>query len=278
MRREGFLRYVEDEREAKAPGEEFAARRLLKRARDLLLARESERAVKMLETVIEQHPKSDVRFEAYLELGKHYLDAHNHARAVNTLRHLNALQRENEELTGRARELYVEGLYLTGVAHCQMRQFGAAFPILRKITNHYLNTVWANQSYYYIGMCHFMQGNWSKAIKALSLVGTFVDPSSPTVEYAEAGRRFYVKVEDSDLPVLMRLGKSVQVAVATESGDKETLPCIPLAGQQGIFIASIGTEIGAGTPRAWPRDTTWPSRRRCLWSRSGSTSGSIWTG
>jgi len=235
-------------KEAAPAAGELAARRLLKRARDLLLADEAERAVKMLETIVEQHPKSDVRFEAYLTLGKHYLDAGDPARGVNVLRHLGALQREDAELAGRARELYVEGLYLTGVAQYQMRQYGAAFPILRKITNRFPNTVWANQSYYYIGMCHFMQGNWSKAIQALSLVGTFVDPTSPTVQYAEAGRRFYVKIEDADLPVLMRLGKQVHVAVGTKHGDKETLPCIPLAGEQGIFIASIATAIGPATP------------------------------
>jgi TolA-binding protein len=197
----------------------------------------------MFETIIEQYPASQVRYEAYLALGKHFLDARDQLRGINYLRHLNELKKPDEELKGRAKELYLEGLYLTGVAHFQMRQFSTAFPILRKITNNYPNTVWANQSYYYIGMCHFAQGNWNKAIKALSLVGTFVDPTSPTVQYAEAGRRFYVKVEDGDLPVLHRLGKEVDVAVSTAKGDKETLRCISLPGDQGIFITSIPTEV-----------------------------------
>ena len=233
---------------AAAAEEEFAARRLLKTARDLLLAKDTERGIKMLETVIDQHPKSFARFEAYLDLGRHYLDARDYPKGVAALHHLNGLVRENGELTGRALEVHIEGLYLTGTAQYQMRQYAAAFPILRRITNSYPNTVWANQAYYYIGMCHFMQGNWSKAIKSLSLVGTFVDPKSPTVQYAEADRRFYVKIEDADLPVLQRLGKTVEVAVATASGDKETLPCIPLAGEQGLFIASIGTEVGPAKP------------------------------
>ena len=231
-----------------APEEEFAARRLLKRAQDLLLAKDTERGIKMLETVIDQHPKSFARYEAYLELGRHYLGARDYPKGVAALRHLNGLVRENGELTGKALDVHVEGLYLIGTAQYHMRQYSAAFPILRKITTSYPNTVWANQAYYYIGMCHFMQGNWNKAIKALSLVGTFVDPESPTVQYAEAGRRFYVKIEDADLPVLQRLGKTVEVAVATASGDKETLPCIPLAGEQGLFIASIGTQVGAAKP------------------------------
>jgi len=231
-------------RSAKASEDEFAARRLLKTANDLFLAKEQERAVKMFENIIEQYPASEVRFEAYLALGKHFLDTRDHLRGINSLRHLNALKNPDEELKGRAKEIYLEGLYLTGVAYFEMRQFASAFPILRKISNNYPNTVWANQSYYYIGMCHFAQGNWNKAIKALSLVGTFVDPTSPSVEYAEAGRRFYVKVEDADLPVLHRLGKEVQVELATARGDKETLQCIALPGDQGIFISSIPTEVG----------------------------------
>ncbi|HUT31877.1 MAG TPA: tetratricopeptide repeat protein [Planctomycetota bacterium] len=258
-------RWPKGERAAKAPGDtkaakaaedEFAARRLLKRAQDLLLARETERAVRMFESVIEQHPKSLVRYEAYLALGKHFIEAHDQATAVNYLRHLNELEKGDpaappeagEGPTGQAKEMYLEGLYLTGVAYFQMRQYAAAFPILRKITNNYANTVWANQSYYYIGMCHFAQGNWNKAIQALSLVGTFVDPKSPSVEYAEAGRRFFVKVEDADLPVLHRLGKQVQVTLTTQSGDKESVACIPLAAEQGIFICSIPTDLTAAKP------------------------------
>ncbi len=250
-------RPVKEKRAAKAPAkgqptkgedDEFAARRLLKRAQDLLLARETERGVKMLESVIEQYPNNPIRFEAYLSLGKHFLEARDQATAVSYLRRLNELQQGEEEPTGEAKEMYLEGLYLTGVAQFQMRQYAAAFPILRKITNNYPNTVWANQSYYYIGMCHFAQGNWNKAIQALSLVGTFVDPKSPSVEYAEAGRRFFVKVEDADLPVLHRLGKAVEVTLTTQSGDKETVACIPLAAEQGIFICSIPTDLTAAKP------------------------------
>lgn len=235
-------------RAAKAAEDEFAAKRLLKRAQDLLLARETERGVKMLESVIEQYPNNPVRYEAYLALGKHFIEARDQAAAVNTLRHLNDLRKPDEEPAGEAKEMYLEGLYLTGVANFQMRQYAAAFPILRKITNNYPNTIWANQSYYYIGMCHFAQGNWNKAIEALSLVGTFVDPRSPAVEYAEAGRRFFVKVEDADLPVLHRLGKQITVTLATQSGDTETMPCIPLAADQGIFICSIPTDLATAKP------------------------------
>jgi len=235
-------------RAAKGSQEEFVARRLLRRAQDLLLAKETERGVKMLEAIIEQYQTSPVRYEAYLALGKHYLEAGDYPRAINYLRHLNELKKPDKEPTGRALDLYLEGLYQTGAAYFRMRQFANAFPILRKITNNYPNTVWANQSYYYIGMCHFVQGNWNKAIEALSLVGTFIDPDSPSVRYAEAGRRFYVKVQDADLPVLHRLGKKVAVEMATARGDKETVDCSPLAGNADIFIGSIPTRVGKPTP------------------------------
>src|SRR5690606_36996062 len=110
------------------------------------------------------------------------------------------------------------------------------------------NTVWANQSYYYIGMCHFAQSNWNKAIEALSVVGTFVDPESPTVQYVEAGHRFYIKIDDTDLPVLYRMGKKVLVQVSAPSGDKETVECIPLSGNDKVFVGSIPTELGPANP------------------------------
>ncbi len=225
------------------PESDFAAKQLLKKAQDLLLAGEKDRAVKMLETIIEQHGDSPVRYEAYLELGKHHLDQYQQAQAIAYLRRLKELERGDKELKGPQQEMYLEAMYLTGVAYFQMKQYSSAFPILRKITDAYPNTVWANQAYYYIGMCHFAQGNWQQAIRNLSLVGTFVDPTSPTVEYVEAGRRFYCKIEDADLPVLHRLGRDIQVEVASGKGDTETLRCIPLSGSQGLFITSTATEI-----------------------------------
>ena len=242
--------------EAKAAEDDLAARRVLKRADDLLLAGEAERAVKILESVVEQSPASKAALEAWLALGRYYVGAADYPKALNALRHLttvkgsepSAASGQGEEPTGRDLDIYLEALYLTGVANFQTRQFATAFPLLRKITSRYPNTVWANQAHYYIGMCHFAQGNWNKAIESLTLVGTFVDPSSPTIEVAEAGRRFYVKVQDTDLPVLYRLGKKPTITLETLHGDKETLACIPLAAEAGIFIAAIPTDIAVAKP------------------------------
>jgi len=227
---------------------DYAAFRLVDRANDLLKAGESERGVKMLETVLDQYPQSDIRYKVWLLLGKHFLEEHQHLRAINFLRNLRKLDDGDTELEGDKKDMYLESLYLTGVAYFQMRQYGSSFPVLRKITNEYPNTVWANQAYYYIGMCHFAQKNWNKAIEALSVVGTFVDPESPSIQYVEAGRRFYVKVSDQDLPVQFRLGQDVKLKIKATSGDEEEIRCIPLTGESEIFIGSIPTALGPAKP------------------------------
>jgi len=227
---------------------EMEAQRLLDKSQEFLQAKETERGVKMLETVLEQYPKSRVRYAASLALGRYYVGVHDLGKAIGYLASLKAFDQPDTELSTTDREIYLEGLYLMGVAYFQMHQYSTAFPILRKITNDYPNTVWANQAYYYIGMCHFAQQNWGKAIEALSMVGTFVDPNGPTVQYVEAGRRFYVKVHDADLPVLTSLGKPVSITVETTHGDKEAIDCVPLSIGSDIYIGSIPTEIGTAKP------------------------------
>ena len=222
---------------------EFAIRRLLKRATDLLSAGERDRGVKMLETILDRYPGSRLRFEVYLALGKYYMEANEQKKAVDWLRRCRKLEQPGQEMSQEEKDVFLEALYLTGVAYFQMKQYSSAFPILRKITKSYPNTVWANQAYYYVGMCHFASRNWRKAIDSLTLVGTFIDVSDDTVNLVEAGRRFYVKLEDADLPVQRRLGQEIRVAMETKRGDKVELDCIPLADKLGVYIASISTEV-----------------------------------
>lgn len=235
------------ERPAK-PEEDLGADRLLQKAEELLQGGETERGLKMLETLLKQYPASELRFAIRLSLGRHYMKANEYAKAIENLRELKDMAAGEEPLTGQPLEIYLEGQYLTGVAYFHLQQYAASFPILRNITRAYPNTVWANQSYYYIGMCHFAQQNWSKAIEALSFVGTFVDPNSPTVKYVEAGRRFYVKISDGDLLIAYRMGEQISLEVSTANGDKETIQCIPLLDNEGVYIGSIATEVGVAKP------------------------------
>lgn len=235
--------------EAAAPGGgNYAAYQLLQKGQELLASGEHDRGTKILETIIEQYPAEPIRFKAYLALGKHALERSEQMEAIGHLRNLKGLEQPGVEMDAETRDLFLEGLYLQGVAYFQTRQYAQAFPLLRRITNDFPNTVWANQSYYYIGMCHFAQGNWNKAIEALGLVGTFVDEQSDAVEYAEAGRRFYVKIEDTDLPVLEKLGQEVKVTITSASGDTETVALVPLPGDGRASIGSVATVLGEPKP------------------------------
>lgn len=240
--------HAQDREARSGPGgagsSEFAARRLFMTGVELLEAGQDDRAVKTLERVLEQHGDLDIRYEALLALGKHYIDQRDQRRAVHYLNQVRELGQREPAPRGDLLQVYLEGLYQIGVANFQMQQYAAAFPVLRKITEEHPNTVWANQAYYYIGLCHFAQSRWQKAIEALNLVGTFVDPDSEAVQYVEAGRRFYVKVEDMDLPVVNNLGKTVQVRIEAASGDAVVTDLQPLALDEGVFIASVQTEIG----------------------------------
>ncbi len=227
---------------------DFQANRLLKQAEDYLDT-EYERGLKMLQTIITQFPTNFVRYKAYLSMGKHHVKVHEAQNAIRALNHLKELKKSGEELKDEALEVYLEGMYLMGVAYYDARQYSAAFPVLRKITRDYPNTVWANQAFYYIGMCHFRTENWNKAIEALSLVGTFVNTSDKSLQYMEAGHRFYVKIEDGDLPVVRRLGRAVKVEIRTRNGDSEVVTCIALNRKADIFLGSIPTRVGSVTPR-----------------------------
>lgn len=226
----------------------YAAVQLLRRGQELLDSGEHERGAKILETIVEQYPADPIRFRAYLALGKHALARSQQMEAIGYLRNLKALDQPGQELEGEDRDLFLESLYLQGVAYFQTRQYAQSFPLLRRITNDFADTVWANQSYYYIGMCHFAQGNWSKAIEALGLVGTFVDETGDALEYAEAGRRFYVKIHDTDLPVLEKLGAEVKVTIASASGDTETVSLVPLPGDGSASLGSVATALGKAVP------------------------------
>ena len=234
--------------EKKGEAGNYAAFQLLRKGQELLDSGEHDRGQKILETIIEQYPNDPIRFRAYLALGKHALSRSEQMEAIGYLRNLKSLEQPGVEMDAETRELFLEGLYLQGIAFFQTRQYAQAFPLLRRITNDFPNTIWANQSYYYIGMCHFAQGNWNKAIEALGLVGTFVDDKSGAVEYAEAGRRFYVKIHDTDLPVLDKLGQEVKVKVTSASGDSETVSLVPLPGDENASIGSIATALGKAKP------------------------------
>jgi outer membrane protein assembly factor BamD (BamD/ComL family) len=187
--------------------EEYQAMRLLEKAQDLHNAGDYEQAQKMLENIVDKWPNSKVRFRVWLTMGKQAMDRGHWADAITAFTRVGTILRGTEKLFDEDLEVYLESLYLTGVAQYESSQYNLAFPVLRRITVQYPNSVWANQAYYYIGMCHFAKENWSRAIENLSRVGTLVDPDSPSAEYMEAARRFYIRIDDGDLPTIYELGQ-----------------------------------------------------------------------
>ncbi len=234
-------RFADDREETE--GGEFAARRLVNRAEELIEAGERERGVRMLRSVLDQFPESRARFGAYLGLGRALLDQGDFGTAIGYLRNVQNLRRDDEELSADDLDMVLESLYLTGTAHYRMGAYNSVFPVLRRITERHPNTVWANQAFYYIGMAHFAQSNWQQAIDALEMVGTSIDPESPGADVVEAGRRLYVKIEDGDLPILHRLGEEIRVEATTSRGDKVTATAVPMSGRSDIFLASVATEV-----------------------------------
>lgn len=236
-----------------AEGEEVnadvAAARLVDRAQELFDVRESDRGAKMLENVIDQYPGSQQRYKAYLVLGRHYVSIQKYSDAIQTLRPLLGLAKPDApSLTGEEKEWNLEGQFLAGIAYFNLRQYDQTFTIMRAITRNEPNSTWANQAYYYIGMCHFAQKNWIKAAEALAVVGASVDPDAPSIEFIEAGRRLYAKVQDNDIAVRPDDGKGMPVAVKAASGDEEVITLFPVAKKSTAAVGSIPTEAGAAKP------------------------------
>jgi len=224
-----------------------AAKRLIRTAEDLFEAGQTERGMKVLESLLDRFPHSESRYEAYLMMGRAMMEDGRFADALNALNHLRALELSDNELTPDQTQWLQEALFLIGRGYYETRQNSLAFPVLRKLTRDHPNSPWASQAYFYIGMCHFSQGNWQKAIESLNLVGTFISPDSPATSRIESGRRFYLKIDDEDLPVAMRLQEQVPVRVTSSNGDEEIIQTIPLTSQGLTYIGSLPTSVGNAT-------------------------------
>src|SRR5205823_3923799 len=99
------------------------------------------------------------------------------------------------------------------------------------------------QAYYYIGLGHFQQGHYSRAIAALEKVGTALSADDAKVEKVEAGKRLFVRIEDADLAAL-DVGKTVKVTVETAGGDKEIVECHPVGRNVRVVLGkSVNLQV-----------------------------------
>ncbi len=218
---------------------EMRANRMIDSAVELLEQNQEERGLKLIAQVPRMFPEAKARFRAFLVHGKYLVTKRRFDEAVKQFK--NAA--DSEDADERA-----EAMYQEGICHYSMNSFDRAFMVLRRVTNEYPWSVFANEAYYYIGQCHFKLGRWAKSVEALKMVGTNVPTNITGESYAEAGQRMLVKIHDKDLVVLEKTGGAAHVAVATEGGDRERMQLEPLSQSGEDYIATVQTALGAATP------------------------------
>lgn len=220
---------------------ELRARRMMDNAKDLMQTGQVERGVAMLEAVHSMFPESQTRYKAALVLAKHFQDARAFDKAVDQL---DIAQNSDDE------EDQAEAWFRAGAIAFERARYNEAFANLRRVTNEFPGSSFANHAYDYIGRAHFQQKRWGKAVEAFRMVGTAVPDNMVTGDeiLAEAGQRLYVKVTDKDLRILKMLGEDVLVSFEAESGDRETADLERLGRGGEEWLASIRMAPQPGEP------------------------------
>jgi TolA-binding protein len=206
-----------------------------------LLANSSteEQGIKRLQSVPQLYPKSKVRFKAWMALGRLYIDKRNYDLAIKQFAQIEASE-DGEELA--------EALYRTGICHFSSNDYEKAFTSLRKVTNQYPWSIYANEAFYYIGQCHFKLRRWTNAVEALEMVGTSVPLSQQADARAEAGQRLFIKLHDKDLVVLLKQGQLPTARLTSSNGDSATVKLDPIGRDGDYFLGSIVTAPGKAVP------------------------------
>jgi len=234
---------AEQKPEAKATAQdqkekmELRAKRAVKNAVAMFESGEDERAVGVLEAVGRMYPDAVSRFTANLELGRYFLGKRTFDRAFAELRNA---QRSPDEA------VQAEALLLQGRLHNDRGQSGEAMMVLRRLTQDYPTSRFANDAYFLIGQIHFDAHRWTRAAEAFQMVGTAVpDVGSNETVLVEAGQRVFVHVKDKDLAVLLSLGEKSDVTLESKGGDREKAVLEPFGKGDGDFLASVRTSADA---------------------------------
>ena len=222
--------------------EDRAAKKLIEAGDARLEAEEGSKAVEIWKSVIERYPRSKHRFEANLRLGSYFLDrdrAYDKARS----HYESAAAEDNKDEEQRA-----EATLKMGVCFYHARNYGKCFQVMRDVIEKHPVSAQVNEAYYYIGLGHFQLGHYSRAIQALEKVGTTLSGENGKAEKLEAGKRFFVKIEDADLAVLDP-SQTVKILCRTTGGDEEIVDCYPVGRNVRIVLGSIPSKLGRPTPK-----------------------------
>ena len=217
--------------------EDRAAKKLIEAGESRFEAEEISKALEIWKSVIERYPRSRFRYQAHMKLGDYYLErdrSYDRARV-----HFEAIAAEEN----RDDVLRAEATLKAGVCFYHARNYGKCFQIMRDVIETFPVSAQVNQAYYYIGLGHFQLGHYSRAIAALEKVGTSLSDDEGDSPRLEAGKRFFVKIEDADLAILDP-GESIEVQAVTTSGDEERFKCFPVGRNVRLVLGSIPSRLG----------------------------------
>lgn len=217
--------------------EDRLAKKLIEAGDARVDADEGSKAVEIWKSVIERYPRSKFRFEAHLRLGNYLLDKE---RAYERARpHFEATAAEDN----RDEEQRAEATLKLGVCFYHNRNYGKSFQIMRDVIEKFPVSPQVNEAYYYIGLGHFQLGHYSRAIQALEKVGTTLSGEAGQASKLEAGKRFFLKIEDADLAVL-EPNQTIKVLAKTTSGDEEFVECFPVGRNVRLVLGSCPSRLG----------------------------------
>ena len=220
---------------------EKRAMRMVTSAVALLAGKEDDsRAVGMLEAVERMYSDTQARFSAALELGRHFIGKRDLDRALAELKKCDAASDP---------EVRAEALLLQGDLYRAKQRPGEAAMVLRRLTQDYPTSDFANEAFFRIGQIHFEASRWTRASEAFEMVGTAV-PVAKTNEIAicEAGQCIYAHVTDKDLAVLAAMGVTNRIELTGSDNDRETAVLQPFGKGDGDFIASVKTSVEPSLP------------------------------
>jgi len=221
--------------------EDRTASRLIEAGDARMEANEPDKAIEIWDSVLERYPRSRYRFVAHMRLGQYYLEK-DRAYEKARLHFEAAASEENSDEEQRA-----DATLRLGISHFEARNHGKCFQTMRDVIEKFPVSPQVNEAYYYIGLAHFQLGHYSRAIAALENVGTNVSETDAMVPKAEAGKRFFIRIEDADLAVL-ETNQAIDVKCETQSGDAEIVSCYPVGRNVRIALGSIATALGKTKP------------------------------
>lgn len=221
--------------------EDRAAKKLVAAGDARFDAEELTKAIEIWQSVIERYPRSKVRFDAHMRLGKYFLErdrAYDQARAQYEA----ASSEENANDPQRS-----EATLNMGICFYHLRNYGKCFQLMRGVIETFPTSPEVNQAYYYIGLGHFQLAHYSRAIVALERVGTTLSTRASADNKLEAGKRFFIKIEDADLAVLDP-AESIAVQCVSSGGDTETIECFSVGRNVRLVLGSIASRLGVPYP------------------------------